>query len=186
MRYLTILLLITPLLQGCLPVVATGVGAGVLMAEDRRTTGTYIDDEAIEVKARNNVSNKFKDQVHIDVTSFNRVALITGEAPTDAIKAEVEAIVRAVPNVNNVFNEMTIGAPRSAASHGNDAFITSKVKAKFIDANKFQINHVKVVTENSVVYLMGSVTQQEGTDAAEIASTTNGVSKVVKVFEYRS
>lgn len=186
MRYLSIVLLITPLLQGCFPVIATGIGAGVLVAEDRRSAGTYVDDEAIETKSMMRVKDKFKDQVHVDVTCFNRVALITGEAPTDAIKAEIETIVRGISNVNNVVNEMIVGSPRSAASRGNDAFITSKVKAKFIDANKFQINHVKVVTENSIVYLMGFVTQQEANDAAELASTTSGVSKVVKVFEYKS
>jgi osmotically-inducible protein OsmY len=183
------LLLLVPLLlattlQGCFPVVATGVGTGVLMAEDRRTTGTFIEDQEIELKAGNRISDKLGDKVHIGVTSFNRNVLLTGEAPTAKLKQEAIAIVREVSNVNHITDEIAIAGPSSLASRGNDVYLTSKVKARFIDANKFQVNHVKVVTENGVVYLMGLVTRQEAAAAVEITRTTGGVQKVVEVFQY--
>lgn len=186
MRKLSLLVLAlgTLSLQGCFPVVATGVGTGVLMAEDRRTSGTYVEDQGIEFKAANRIDEKFKDKTHINITSYNRNVLLTGEAPTDEIKNEIGNIVKAVTNVHNVVNEITVAAPTSLMSRSNDSYITSKIKTFFVDTNKFQANHVKVVTENGVVYLLGLVKHKEGDDAVEIASTTSGVTKVVKMFEY--
>jgi osmotically-inducible protein OsmY len=187
MRKVTIsllLLLVIPQLQGCFPVVATGAGAGVLMAEDRRTSGTYLEDEGIELKASNRITEQLGDKVHISVTSYNRAVLLTGEAPSEAIKEQVAGIVRGVPNVKGITNEVAIAGNSSFASRSNDAYLTSKIKARFIDANKFQANHVKVVTENGVAYLLGLVKHQEADDAVELARTTGGVQKVVKVFEY--
>ena len=180
----TLLALSTLALQGCFPIVATGVGTGLLMAEDRRTSGTFIEDQGIELKAANRIDEKLKDQVHVNVTSYNRNVLLTGEAPTDAIKQEIAAIAQGVPNVQRITNEIAIASTASLSSRSNDAYITSKVKARFIDASKFQVNHVKVVTENGVVYLLGFVKHKEADDAAEIAATTGGVQKVVKIFEY--
>lgn len=171
-------------LQGCFPVVATGVGTGLLMAEDRRSSGTFIDDQGIELKVASRVGEKFDDQVHINVTSYNGNALLTGEAPSEAVKQEVAGIAQAVPKVTHITNEIAIAGNASLASRSNDTFITSKIKALFVDANKFQANHVKVVTENSVVYLLGLVKHKEADDATEIASTTGGVQRVVKIFEY--
>jgi len=171
-------------LQGCFPVVATGAGTGVLMAEDRRTSGTYIEDQGIELKASNRLDEKFKDTVHINITSYNRTVLMTGEVPTDAAKQEAEKIVRGVPNVSNVLNELVIAGISSYTSRSNDTYLTSKVKVRFVDLGKFQANHVKVVTENNVVYLLGMVTRKEAENAVEIARTTGGVQKVVKLFEY--
>lgn len=186
MRLLTLLLLasLAPLLSGCFPVIATGAGATALMLEDRRTTGTYVEDEGIELKTGNRVSERFRDQVYVNVTSYNRIVLLTGEATSESLKAEVEKIARAVENVRNVVNEITIAGLSSYVSRSNDALITSKVKARFVEAGKFQTNHVKVVTENGAVYLLGLVKRQEADDAVEIARTTGGVQKVVKVFEY--
>ena len=186
MRKIILLGLTLPLiaLQGCFPLIATGVGAGVLMAEDRRTSGTYIEDQGISVKVTSRIKEKLKDQVQINVTSYNRNVLLTGEAPSEALKQEAAEIARSIPNVNSVNNEIAIAELTSFASHNNDTFITSKVKARFIDANRFKANQVKVVTENSVVYLLGLVKRQEADDAVEIASTTSGVRKVVKIFEY--
>lgn len=181
---LTLLTLSTLALQGCFPVVATGVGTGLLMVEDRRTSGTFIEDEGIELKTANRINEKFKDQVHVNVTSYNRSVLLTGEAPTDAAKQEIGTIAQSVPNVQRITNEIAVAGNSSLGSRSNDAYITSKVKARFIDVNKFQANHVKVVTENSVVYLLGFVKHKEAADAADIAATTGGVQKVVKVFEY--
>lgn len=182
--YLIMLALSVVNLQGCFPVVATGAGAGVLMAEDRRTAGAYIEDEGIELKAANRLNEKFKDTVHINVTSYNRNALMTGEAPTEAARQEAEKIVQSTPNVHNVVNEVAVAGNSSYSSRSNDTYLTSKVKVRFVDARKFQANHVKVVTENNVVYLLGLVTRKEADHAAEIARTTSGVQKVVKVFEY--
>lgn len=173
-----------PLLQGCFPVVAGGVGAGVVMATDRRTSGIYIEDQGIELKAQSRVSEKLKDQVHLNVTSYNLAALMTGEAQTEALRTEAENIVKTVPSVRQVFNEMAIAAPSSYGARSNDSYITTKVKARMVDANKFNVTHVKVVTEASVVYLLGLVTKQEAELATEIARTTTGVTKVVKLFEY--
>jgi osmotically-inducible protein OsmY len=186
MRYVYLIAMAFSLinLQGCFPVVATGAGAGVLMAEDRRTSGTFIEDQGIELKAANRLDEKFKDTVHINITSYNRTILMTGEVPTDAAKQEAEKIVRGVPNIGNVINELAIAGVSSYSSRSNDSYLTSKVKVRFVDQRKFQVNHVKVVTESNVVYLLGMVTRKEAENAVEIARTTGGVQKVVKLFEY--
>jgi osmotically-inducible protein OsmY len=171
-------------LPGCVPLVATGVGAAALMADDRRTAGIYIEDESIENKALLRVEQKHSAGVHLNVTSFNRIALLTGEAPSDVVRADIEKIVRGIDNVRSVQNEVAVEQPTTMMLRSNDTVLTSKVKARFVDANKFKANHVKVVTENSVVYLMGIVKRQEAQDAAEIARTTHGVHRVVRVFEY--
>lgn len=170
-------------LPACVPLVAGGVGAGVLMATDRRSSGTYIEDEGIELKAVNRVSEKFGDRVHLNVTSFNRKALLTGEAPSQEIKDEVERLALAVPNIQGVSNELRVAAPSSFSDRSNDTWITSKVKGRFVDANRFAPNHVKVTTEAGTVYLLGIVTQREANAAVEVARTTAGVRKVVSIFE---
>lgn len=174
-----------PLLQGCVPL-AIGVGAGatVLVATDRRTSGAYLEDEGIENKAISRISDKHKDGAHINVTSYNRNVLLTGEAASAEIKADIEKIASEVANVKSVVNEVQIAGVTSMGSRTNDSYITSKVKARFVDTNKFAANHVKVVTEAGTVFLLGMVTRKEGDDATEVARTTGGVTKVVKLFEY--
>ncbi len=173
-----------PVISGCAAVAVGGaVATGVMVAEDRRTVGTMTEDEGIEQKASSRITEKFKD-AHINVTSYNRMLLLTGEVPTAAAKAEAERIARAVENVRSVFNELQVAGNTAMQSRTNDAVITSKVKARFVDARKFSPVHVKVVTENGVVYLMGLVKKQEAADATEVARTTGGVTKVVRVFEY--
>jgi len=173
-----------PVVSGCAAVAVGGaVAAGVMVAEDRRTVGTMTEDEGIEQKASNRINEKIKD-AHINVTSYNRMLLLTGEVPTAAAKADAERIARAVENVRSVFNELQISGNTEMQTRTNDSVITSKVKARFVDARKFSPVHVKVVTENSVVYLMGLVKKQEAADATEIARTTSGVTKVVRLFEY--
>lgn len=186
MRYIYLIIMVLSVinLQGCFPVVATGAGTGVLMAEDRRTSGTFIEDQGIELKASNRLDEKFKGTIHINITSYNRTVLMTGEVLTDTTKQESEKIVRGVPNVSNVINELVIAGNSSYSSRSNDTYLTSKVKVRFVDLGKFQANHVKVVTENNVVYLLGIVTRKEAENAVEIARTTSGVQKVVKLFEY--
>lgn len=187
MHYLKIALLfavLVPNLQGCFPIVAAGAGAGVLMAEDRRTGGIYLEDQNIELKANSRINEQVKDTVHIEVTSYNRNVLLTGEAPTENLKQNIETIVRGVPSVQSITNEIMIARTSTLSGRSNDAYITSKVKARFVDASRFRANHVKVVTENGTVFLLGLVKHQEADDATEIARSTSGVLKVVKVFEY--
>jgi osmotically-inducible protein OsmY len=179
------LVAVTPQLQSCVPVVAAGAGAAVLVAEDRRTTGIYLEDQNIELKAGNLLRDKFgkDDRVHINVTSFNRYVLLSGEVPDEDTKKEAGVLALGIENVRNVQNELAVGAVTSLSQRASDGYMTSKVKAQFVSEAKFQANYVKVVTDNDVVFLMGLVTRKEADDATEIARTTGGVSKVVRVFE---
>ncbi len=180
--YMTALLAI-PLLAGCFGVVAVGAGAGALMIVDRRPAETQLTDESIELRTESRINEKFSFKTHINVTSFNRMVLLTGEMPTEAAKAEAEKIARDVPNVKSISNELAVAGSSGLGGRSNDSYITSKVKARFIDANKFAAAHVKVVTEAGVVFLLGIVNQYEADAAVEIARTTAGVQKVVRVFE---
>ena len=186
MRLAIIALLVTlPLIQGCGALIAGGVAAsGIVISQDRRTVGALTEDEGIEIKAASRIGGRFKDGVHVNVTSYNRMVLLTGEAPDAAARTEVERIAWAVENVRGVHNEMAVAGVSSYTVRSNDAIITTKVKARFLDSQKFNPLHVKVVTENSIVYLMGLVRKQEASDATDIARTTSGVQKVVRVFEY--
>ena len=180
---LAALLLIVPLLAGCIGAVAVGAGAGALMMVDRRSSETIVTDEGIELRTETRINEQFEFKVHINVTSFNRMVLLTGEVPTEAAKLEAEKIARGVPNVKSISNELAIAGNSSFGGRSNDSYITSKVKARFVDANKFNAANVKVVTEAGVVFLLGIVTQAEADAAVEIARTTAGVQKVVRVFE---
>jgi osmotically-inducible protein OsmY len=171
-------------LAGCVPVVAGGAAAGGLMVADRRTSGAYVEDQGIEIKGEKRISEKLGDKIHVNVTSFNRNVLITGEAIDEASKQTAESIVKEIENVRSVTNELIIGGASSLSSRSNDSYITSKVKARMLSENRFPTNYVKVVTEDSTVYLMGMVTRKEADDAVDIARGTDGVQKVVKVFEY--
>ena len=176
--------LLAPPLQGCIEMAVVGAGAAALSAADRRTTGTQIEDERIELVASIRFGERFADKAHINITSFNRNVLLTGEVPDDKVKSEAEKIVRGLPNVRGVTGDLQVAGVSSFTARAGDAGITGKVKARFVDAGKFNAVHVKVVTEASVVYLLGIVTETEANDAVEIARTTGGVRKVVKVFDY--
>ncbi|MFY9316908.1 MAG: BON domain-containing protein [Burkholderiales bacterium] len=172
-------------LPGCVPVAVVGAGAaGAISYEDRRTTGTQVDDEGIELRISNRISERYGDKVHVNATSFNRGVLLTGEVPDEKAKQEIGKLAASASNVRVVTNELTIGAPSSFGARAGDSAITGKVKARFVDAGKFSAVHVKVVTEASVVFLLGIVTETEANLATEIARTTGGVRKVVKVFDY--
>jgi osmotically-inducible protein OsmY len=172
-------------LTGCFPIVAGGMGAGVMMADDRRTSGIYIEDERIEFKVQSQAS-KLGDKVHVNAVSFNRVVLITGEVPDEATKAKVEKLAAEVDNVKRVHNELVVGRPSTLGERSNDVYLTTRVKARFVSeaSKRFSANHVKVFTEAAVVYLMGLVSKEEAAAAAEITAGTSGVKRVVKVFEY--
>lgn len=183
-----LLALLLPALSGCEVFVAagivTGVGTGLAVSEDRRTSGTFVEDEGIELKSAKHIREKLGTNVRVNVTSFNRNVLLTGEAPTEAMKKEVENLIIGISNVRNVTNEINVANASSLISRSNDTLTTTKVKGRFLDSGRFQINHIKVVTENGAVYLLGLVKRQEAESASEIASSTSGVLKVVKVFEY--
>jgi osmotically-inducible protein OsmY len=172
-----------PVLHGCAAVVVGGAATGAVMADDRRTVGTITEDQGIEIKAANRIGEKFGD-AHINVTSYNRMLLLTGEAADAAAKDQIGKIAGAVENVRSVDNEIRIAGNSSMSARANDAYLTSKVKARFLDAQKFDVVHVKVVTEANTVYLLGLVTRKEAADATEIARTTGGVQRVVRLFEY--
>lgn len=171
-------------LTACVPVVVGGAAAGGAMAADRRTSGTYIDDQAIELKAGKAIADSLNEKVHANVTSYNRQVLITGEVSDEANKKKAESLVRPIENVTSIKNYLEIAKNSSIGSRTNDTYITSKVKANFLKENKFAANYVKVVTENGTVYLLGLVTHKEADDAVEIARSIGGVKTVVKVFEY--
>ena len=176
---------IVPALQGCVEMAVVGAGAAAMAADDRRSVGTQAEDKNIGVRAESRVNDRFGDKVHINVTSYNRNVLLTGEAPDAATKTAIEGIVREIPNVRGVVNEVQIAGVSSSSARGNDSYLTSKVKARFVDSSSgISANDVKVVTESSVVYLLGLVTRKEADAAVEIARTTGGVQKVVRVFEY--
>lgn len=171
-------------ITACVPVVVGGAAAGGAMAADRRTSGIYVEDENIELKATRNIYDTLGEASHVNITSFKGNVLITGEVPDADTKTRTGNMVQGIENVKSVTNELTVGPKTTLGSRTNDSYITSKVKAKFVSENRFQANHVKVITENSVVYLMGYVTQKEADAAVEIARNTSGVTRVVKVFEY--
>ena len=184
-RLAVLLVALAPFLQSCIPVlVGAGVGTGVMVAEDRRTSGTILEDQTVEIKAKNRISEKYGEQVNISVTSFNRYVLLTGQAPTDEIKQDVSLLVLEVPNVRNVQNEIIVGGISSTTSHASDALLTSRVKGRLSQNKEVGISHVKVVSENGTVFLMGLVTRAEAEAASQTAATTSGAQRVVKVFEY--
>ena len=187
------LLLLIPLatvflFQGCAPVAITGATTAVTtVAADRRTAGTIVEDEAIEIKSRLKLTQQkeLNDRVHINFTSFNTSVLVSGEAPTGEDRQAVIDLVKNVEKVSAVYDEITVAAPSSLISRSGDTVITTKIKAKLVAEEDLSTLHIKVVTENGVTYLMGIVTREEGDIATEIARRTGGVQKVVKLFEYR-
>jgi len=171
-------------LSGCVAVMAAGALGTAVAGADRRTLGTQTEDEGIEIKAAPRVRSVVGDAGHVNVTSYDRKVLLTGEVRDEAMKRAVEAEVRGVSNVENVMNELEIAGPSSYTSRSSDALITSKVKISLADKKTVSASSFKVVTESGTVYLMGLVTQREGNIAANVAQGVSGVMKVVKMFEY--
>jgi len=172
-------------LSGCFPLVAAGAAGVVLVATDRRSAGAQLDDATIEARIAGEVATRHGDHAHVAVTSFNGLVLLTGEVPDAAAKEAIAAFARGVERVRGVQDELVVGPPSGLSDRANDAYITSLVKTRFLDAeSKFSATHVKVVTERGVVYLMGLVKRAEADAAAAIAASTRGVVRVVKVFEY--
>lgn len=171
-------------LSGCFPLAAGGIVVGAFSISDRRTTGAQAEDQAIELKALSRLRDRFKsDQISFSVTSFNRIALLTGFVPDAQTKAEAARIVAGIENVRSVLNEIELGLPPGIATYGKDTTLTARVKASLMDAKDVQAQAVKVFTEAGSVYLMGIATEREAARAADIASRISGVRRVVRAFE---
>ncbi len=175
-------------LGGCAAVVVGGMIAGtVMVASDRRTSGSQLNDEGIEIRAKNRLKEKFGERGNFSVTSYNGRVLLTGEVAGNSDKLAAEQLVFQVENVKLVVNELTVaGSTSTLQERTNDTLITSRVKTSLIEAKDLQSNAFKVVTERGVVYLMGRVTQREADRSTDIARSTSGVVKVVRSFEFIS
>lgn len=177
-------LLLVLALQGCeLALIGAG-GAAAVTASDRRSSSAIYQDESMALTIRDRITGRFGSLTHVNVAPYNRLILLTGEAPDERTRAAIEADVRGIANIRGMVNEIQIAPVSSLAERTNDAFITSKIKGRFIDSGKVNPVHIRVVTEAGVVYLLGLVTEAEADDAVEIARTTGGVRKVVKIFDY--
>lgn len=190
MRNLTtisLLFAIVSLLSGCTAAVVGGAVAGSAVALDNRTTGDYVEDQNIKTKFAHLYysDEELKEQTHVNFTSYNRQVLITGEVPTEDLKQKLNHIAEQIKNVRHYYNEVIISQPATLSSRTNDAYITSKIKTSVLTKVK-ELNgaQIKVVTENGSVFLMGLVTREQGERITEIARTTRGVKRVVKLFEY--
>lgn len=179
------LLSLMPVLSGCIPaLIVGGATAGYMFVEDRRTSGVYVEDQGLEFKVSSRIKEKHADHVHINVTSFNRVVLLTGEVPSEEVRANVAEVAKSVENVRSVQNETIVAGASALSSRANDSYLTSKVKSRLVGTKGISADHIKVVSENNTVFLMGLVTHREADVAAEVARQTSGAIKVVKVFEY--
>ena len=171
------------LMSACAPLIlGSAMVGGALVAVDRRTAGTQLEDEAIELKAGAR-AREVSPAGHINVTSYNRMLLVTGEVPNETDRKAVEQVVGRIENVRSVVNELAIAGNSALGVRSSDSLISGKVKASFIDAKDLQAQALKVTTERGVVYLMGMVTEREAARASDVARTISGVQKVVRVFE---
>ncbi|MHC8441124.1 MAG: BON domain-containing protein [Candidatus Eutrophobiaceae bacterium] len=180
------LLLLLPILQGCAAIGLGGaLAAGANASIDRRTTGTLIDDELIELKALKEYSSDkdIREQTHINITSYNGIVLMSGEAPNQAILNKVMNILRDIPKIKHIHNEISISAPSSLISRASDSGITAKIKSLLLIEEKLSALNIKVVTENGTVFLMGIITNEEADLATDITRRASGVQKVVRLFE---
>ena len=170
-------------LSGCFPLVAGGMAGGALVIADRRSPGTQAIDRGIQLEAESFLTKKYGDNIHVNVSVFNRRVLLTGETRTEAIKASVEADIKNMNNVSTIFNEMIAAPISSLSARANDSYLTTRIKGAFVATEGVPSNSMKVITEASKVYLMGIVTDAEANRAVEIARSVPGVKQVTKVFD---
>lgn len=171
-------------LTACVPLMLGGaVATGTVVATDRRTSGTVVEDNAIAIKAGNRITENLGERVHVNVTSYNRQVLLTGEVPSEQDKQLVEKVVSNVENVSSIINELAVMGPSTFGQRSSDALVTSRVKSGLVDAKDLISNAFKIVTERGTVYVMGRVTQREANRATEIITSTSGVQKLVRVFD---
>jgi osmotically-inducible protein OsmY len=185
-RISILFLLSTPLLTGCVAAVATTALVGTDMATDRRTSGSYIEDQTIELKSVQAISDndELDQSSNISITSFNRVVLLVGQAPNEKLRNTASEIVRKIDNVRKVHNEIRISAPGSILSSTNDTWITTKAKSLMLAEKNFASGHIKIITENGEIFLMGLVSRAEADKAITIVRNIDGVERVVQAFEY--
>ena len=181
-----ILIFVLSTLQGCAAVVVVGVAGGVALAHDKRNTQTIMDDQSIEHKIYNKISEdkELEKQTHISVISYNGVVLLTGETPQANMREKAAEIARNTKNVKRVYNAIKVMQPTSLKSRNNDTWITTRVKSKLLGKKETDGLRIKVITENATVYLMGIIPKDQADFAADLASRVEGVKSVIKVFEY--
>lgn len=170
-------------LTACFPVLVGGAVMTGLVATDRRTSGAQLEDEGIELRSAGHIRDNLQGRAHVNVTSFNRRVLLTGEVPTAKDRELVEQLVSRVENVQSVINELAVLGNATLTQRSSDTMVTGRVKAAFVDSKDLYVNSLKVVTERGTVYLMGRVTQREADRATDVARSTTGAQKVVRVFE---
>lgn len=170
-------------LTACVPLVLGGAAGGAMIASDRRTSGTQLEDEGIELRAQSRIRASIGERAHVNLTSYNRQVLLTGEVPTAQDKQLAEQIVSRVENVSSVVNELAVMGNSSLRDRSSDTLVTGNVKARLLDARDLQSRAFKVVTERGTTYLMGLVTQREADRATAVVRGTTGVQKVVRIFE---
>jgi osmotically-inducible protein OsmY len=170
-------------LPACAPLVIGGAAVGAMMAFDRRTSGAQIEDESIELRAASRLREALGDRAHVNVTSYNRQVLLTGEVPSEQARQQAEQIVSGVENVKGTVNELAVMPPTSLTQRSSDTLITGQVKASLVDDSSLSVSAFEVVTERGTVYLMGRVTQREADRATQIARHVSGVQRVVRIFE---
>ena len=183
-RVLLLTTLLLPTVTGCVPaLLATGAAATLISAHDRRSTGTQADDETSEWKGSNRLPGQYRENAHINFTAFNRRLLISGEVPSEEARIAIGSLAERIEGIRLVHNELQVAPPASLSSRSNDALISSKYKARLLDSNQLSANHIKPLTENGTLFLMGLVSEREAQVAIAIARTTAGVRKVVNLFE---
>ncbi len=181
---LTLAVLAAVQLAACAPLMFGGVIGGAMVASDRRTAGIQLEDEGIEQRSASAIRENFGAKEHVNITSYNRQVLITGEVSSDTVRSQVEQLIGRVQNVRAVVNELVVGPASSTGDRANDVVLVAKVKASMVDSEDVFANVYKVVAERGTVYLMGRVTQREAKRATDVVRGVSGVKRVVRVFEY--
>ena len=176
-------LLLVCTLSACAPLMIAGVAGTAMVASDRRTSGAQLEDESIELRAQARIRDNLGERVHVNVTSFNRQVLLTGEVTAEKDRQAVVQLVERIENVKAVVNELAVMPLSNLSERSNDLLIVAKVKASFVDSRDLFANAFKVVTERGTVYLMGRVTQREANSATQLTRNVGGVNKVVRLFE---
>ena len=170
-------------LSGCAPLILGGAAVGALVTMDRRTPGAQLDDETIELRGASRLREALGERVHVNINSYNRQVLLTGEVPNEAAKQTAEQVVSRVDNVKGIVNELAVMSSTTLAQRSSDTLVTAKVRASLVDARDLYVSAFKVVTERGTVYLMGRVTQREADRATQMVRTIPGVQRVVRIFE---
>ncbi len=183
LRRAGLILCVAGALSACVPVIMGGMVMGGLVATDRRTSGTQLEDEGIELRAASRLREALGERAHFNVNSYNRQVLLSGEAPSAQDKQLIEQIVSKVENVRAIVNEIAVLGNSTLPQRSSDSLVTGKVKAGLVDAKDLYANAFKIVTERGTTYMMGRVTQREADRATDIARGVNGVQRVVRIFE---